>query len=312
MDKTRILVTCPPMLRMIDEVRHLYDEKGVELILPNVVQTLSEEELMELLPDVDGWIIGDDPASRRVFESGVKGRLKAAVKWGVGVDNVDFKACEDLGIPITNTPNSFGGEVADLAVGYLIGVARSSYQIHEAIKKGGWIKPSGQTIAGKTAAVIGLGDIGRNVVKRLKGFDLRLIGYDPFAKQEEHEDVEVRVFPEGVQEADFVVLTCALTESSRHIINKDSLARMKPGVKIINVARGGLIKETDLTESLRSGHVAAAALDVFEEEPVTRDNPLLGFEQNVFGSHNGSNTKEAVKRVSEKATGFIFKYLGIE
>lgn len=312
MDKVRIMVTCPPMLRMIDQVRHLYEEKDVELVTPEVVQTLSEEELKELLPEMDGWIIGDDPATRAVFEAGKKGRLKAAVKWGVGVDNVDFKACEDLGIPITNTPNSFGGEVADLAVGYLIGLARSSYQIHEAIKQGGWIKPSGQSIAGKTAAVVGLGDIGRNVVKRLRGFDLNLLGYDPYADPNAVPDVTVKPFPEGLEEADFVVLTCALTDSSRHMINKDSLAKMKKGVKIINVARGGLIKESDLLDSLNSGHVAAAALDVFEHEPVAADNPLLQFEQNIFGSHNGSNTKEAVKRVSEKATRFIFNYLNID
>ncbi|GMN10060.1 phosphoglycerate dehydrogenase [Croceitalea sp. MTPC9] len=310
MDRLKILVTCPPMLKMIDEVRHLYEEKNIELILPDVVQTLSEEELKKLLPTVDGWVIGDDSANRKVFESGKSGKLKAAVKWGVGIDNVDFDACKDLGIPITNTPNSFGGEVADLAMAYFIGLARNSYEIHENIKTGNWIKPSGQTIAGKTTAVIGLGDIGKNVIKRLKGFDVDIMGFDPFIT-DEIGGVKIRTFPQDLEKADFIILTCALTPSSKHMINKDTLSLMKPGVKIVNVARGGLIKEKDLLQFIKNGHVSAVALDVFEEEPVTLNNPLLQFSQNIFGSHNGSNTKEAVIRVSEKATKLIFEYLNI-
>ena len=101
----KVLVTCPPMLKQIDLFRSIFEEKGIELLTPNVVQTLTEEELMEILPTVDGWIIGDDPATERVFTAGKNGKLKAAVKWGVGVDNVDFNACKKLGIPIINTPN---------------------------------------------------------------------------------------------------------------------------------------------------------------------------------------------------------------
>jgi D-3-phosphoglycerate dehydrogenase len=100
------------------------------------VQTLSVEELKELVPQHDGWIIGDDPATREVFMAGKAGKLKAAVKWGIGVDNVDFDACKDLGIPIVNTPNMFGGEVADIAVGYVIALARETFQIDDGIRQG--------------------------------------------------------------------------------------------------------------------------------------------------------------------------------
>ena len=114
-EKYKVLVTCPPMLRMIDELLPLFSSLNVELTLPKVTQTLSVEELLQLVPAHDAWIIGDDPATRSVFEAGKAGRLKAAVKWGVGVDNVDFAACADLGIPVTNTPAMFGEEVADVA-----------------------------------------------------------------------------------------------------------------------------------------------------------------------------------------------------
>jgi D-3-phosphoglycerate dehydrogenase len=145
----KILVTCPPMLGMIDSFRHIFEEKGIELSAPNVVQTLSVEELKEIVPQHDGWIIGDDPATREVFEAGKAGNLKAAVKWGIGVDNVDFDACKDLNIPIINTPDMFGREVADIAMGYVIALARETFEIDRAVRDGKWIKPRGISLSGK-------------------------------------------------------------------------------------------------------------------------------------------------------------------
>ena len=124
-------------------------ELGLELVPAVVTQTLSETELIELLPQFDGWIIGDDPATQQVFEAGLRGSLKAAVKWGIGVDNVDFRACEALGIPITNTPGMFGGEVADVAVGYVIALARHTVEIDRSVREGSWPKPRGLSLAGR-------------------------------------------------------------------------------------------------------------------------------------------------------------------
>ena len=132
----RVLVTCPPMLGLIEEFDCLAHSKGLQLIPAETAQILSENELIELLPDYDGWIIGDDPATLKVFEAGKVGKLRAAVKWGVGTDNVDFQACKRLEIPIANTPNMFGGEVADNAVGYLVGLARETFFIDREIRAG--------------------------------------------------------------------------------------------------------------------------------------------------------------------------------
>ena len=150
MDSIDILVTCPPMLRMMDRLGDRFDRLGLRATTPDVVQTLSVEELVELVPRHDGWIIGDDPATRRVFEAGKAGRLRAAVKWGIGVDNVDLQACADLGLPISNTPNMFGGEVADVAMGYVIALARHTFEIDRGVRQGGWPKPAGISLAGKT------------------------------------------------------------------------------------------------------------------------------------------------------------------
>ena len=213
----KILVTCPPMLGMIESFRHLFEERGIELSAPNVVQTMSVDELKEIVPQHDGWIIGDDPATREVFEAGKAGNLKAAVKWGIGVDNVDFDACKDLDIPIINTPDMFGREVADVAMGYVIALARETFEIDRAVRKGEWIKPRGISLSGKTVALVGFGDIGQSTAKRLLAADMNVIAYDPFAGNNPNlPKVEREVWPNRVEEADFIVVTCSLTKSSYH------------------------------------------------------------------------------------------------
>ncbi|CAH0996739.1 Hydroxypyruvate reductase [Emticicia aquatica] len=299
------------MLKRIDEFRHIFEAKGVEIHIPNMVQTLSEEELITLLPEFDGWIIGDDPATERVFEAGKKGLLKAAVKWGVGVDNVDFKACEKLGIPIINTPQMFGAEVANIAVGYVIGLARELFLIDQEVKKGNWIKPSGMSLKDKKVGVIGFGDIGKHTAKYLKGLEMDVIVYDPFAKKTEEEEklFSFLDFPENIEELDFLVATCALTPSTKNMVNMSIFERMKIGVRIVNVSRGGIINEKDLVDAMNKGIVYSAALDVFETEPLPQGNALRQFERCVFGTHNGSNTIEGVRRASHQAIEHLFNFL---
>lgn len=309
---TRILVTCPPMLRMMAELRHLFEAKGVEVTTPDVVQILSVEELKRIVPEHDGWIIGDDPATREVFEHGKAGRLKAAVKWGIGVDNVDFAACKELSIPITNTPNMFGREVADIALGYVIALARQTFLIDRNVREGGWLKPAGISLAGRTVALIGYGDIGRNVAKRLLAADMKVIAYDPgFSPVADQPTVESAPWPVRLGEADFLVITCALTKSSFHMVNTSTLATAKPGLRVVNVARGPIIDEPALIAAIESGNVHSAALDVFEIEPLPANSPLRNHERCIFGSHNASNTVDAVERTSRIAIDKLFGYLGI-
>lgn len=307
----KVLVTCPPMLGMIEEFRPRFEQRGVELTPAQVVQTLTQDELCALLPGFDGWIIGDDPATRRVFEAARAGRLKAAVKWGIGVDNVDFAACRDLAIPITNCPNMFGGEVADVAMGYLIALARETFVIDRGVRAGAWPKPRGISLAGRTVALAGLGDIGRHVARRALAADLRVVAYDPFHAGPVPEGVQRASWPERIEEADFIVMTCALTESSRHMLDAEVLARARRGVRVVNVARGPLIDEAALAEALRSGQVHSAALDVFEVEPLPAHSPLRELAQTIFGSHNGSNTVDAVRRCSHLAIDTLLGYLGV-
>ena len=309
----KILVTCPPMLGMIDSFRHIFKEKGIELSAPNVVQTLSVEELKKIVPQHDGWIIGDDPATREVFEAGKAGNLKAAVKWGIGVDNVDFDACKDLDIPIINTPDMFGREVADIATGYVIALARETFEIDRAVRDGEWIKPRGISLSGKKVALVGFGDIGQSTAKRLLALDMNVIAYDPFADNSSNlPEVEREVWPNRVEEVDFIVITCSLTKSSYHMVNADIFKQAKDGVRVVNVGRGPIIDEASLEDALKSGKVYSAALDVFEVEPLPMDSYLRTHTHCVFGSHNASNTADAVERTSHIAIDKLFHFLNIK
>ena len=307
----RVLVTCPPMLELIEAFRPQFAQRRIELTTPKVVQTLSIDELKALVPRHDGWIIGDDPATRDVFEAGRQGRLRAAVKWGVGVDNVDFAACTELGIPIANTPGMFGADVADVALSYIIALARETFLVDRRVRGGGWPKPRGISLGGSTLGLIGLGDVGRNLARRAVACGLRVVAWDPVCGEETDglNGVEVAPWPRRIEEADFLAFTCALNPGNRHMLTTDTLRKAKRGVRIVNVARGPLIDEAALLIALESGQVHSAALDVFEIEPLPADSPLRRFENCILGSHNASNTSEAVLRASERAMELLFGFL---
>ncbi|EKE75368.1 phosphoglycerate dehydrogenase [Gallaecimonas xiamenensis] len=307
----KILVTCPPMLGMKEQFLPILEKYGVEVFCPDVVQTLSEEELIQLVPGFDGWIIGDDPATRAVFESGKIGKLKAAVKWGIGVDNVDFQACDDLNIPITNTPNMFGAEVADIGVGYLIALARETFYIDREIRKGNWPKNRGISLHDKKVGLIGYGDIGRNAASRLVALGMNVLAYDPGVSSIEDEGIKLGQWPHGVEDCDFLFFTCSLNKKNYHMLDAKVLGECKRGIRIVNVARGPLIDENALCDALKSGSVHSAALDVFEIEPLPMNSYLREHPLCIMGSHNSSNTIDAVAKTNEVAIGKLMDFLGI-
>lgn len=308
----KILVTCPPMLGMKEQFVPLMESWGFEAVCPEVTQTLSVEELIELVPTVDGWIIGDDPATAEVFRAGKAGRLKAAVKWGIGVDNVDFDACRELGIPITNTPNMFGAEVADVALGYVIALARETFAIDRGIREGRWPKNRGISLENKTVGVVGFGDIGSNAVKRLNACGMRSIVWDPGVKKIDPKVASLKAWPDGVEECDFIVFTCALNKHNHHMFNASVINKCKPGARIVNVARGPLIDQAALESALQSGLVHSAALDVFEVEPLALDSYLRKHPLCILGSHNSSNTIDAVEKTNSRAIGHLAGFLGVK
>ena len=321
----RILLTCPPMINKTSLFENLYKKYNFEIVIPKFTQTLTEEELCNLLPNFDGWIIGDDPATRKVFEAGVNGNLKAVVKWGVGVDNVDFEACRDLNIPVTNIPGVFGEEVSDVAIGMLLNLTRRLHEIDAETKKGNWIKPCGTSLTGKKVCLIGFGDIGRCTARKLLAFNLNVYVSDPgFEKKNSKivckynselkiddnlNNVEICDLDNALKDADYLIVTCALNKHTHHLINKENILKTKKGVILVNVARGSIINENDVVELLESNFIDSVGFDVFETEPLNKDSKLRNFKQNFYGSHNGSNTLEGVIKTSERATKYLHEFL---
>ena len=308
----KILITCPPMIAARSEFEPVLDRLGVVADCPEVKQTLAEDELTKLVPEYDGWIIGDDPATRTVLTAGRSGRLRAAVKWGVGTDNVDLQACADLGIAIDNTPGIFGDEVGDMVVAYLVGLARGICLVDRQVRRGLWPKPAGTSLAGKTAGVVGFGNIGQSVSTRLSAMKMKTIAYVPDVPTAKRNGVEYRLWPTGIGDCNFLILACPLTPETRHMLDAKTLSQTMRGVMIINVSRGALIDEAALDVALSKGHVQSAALDVFETEPLPSGSPLRRHDQCVFGTHNASNTVEAVESTNRIAIGKLMALLGRE
>ncbi|MET1254653.1 phosphoglycerate dehydrogenase [Aliikangiella maris] len=306
----RVLITCPPMYALKDKIEQNFLRYGIDVIFPNIVQTMKESQLIEIIHEFDGWIIGDDPATRCVFEKGSKGKLKAAVKWGVGVDNVDFSACAEFGILVDHTPNMFGNEVADLAIGYLIGLARESYFIDRQVRAGYWPKNRGISLDNKVVGLIGYGDIGRQVAKRIKALGMQLVIYDPQYMQSENAHIKAEKWPDKIENCDFLIFTCSLNKYNHHMMDRKEMEQCKNGVRVINVARGALINESELICSLKNNKVHSVALDVFEIEPLPKDSYLIAHPYSILGSHNASNTVEAVERTNKIAIEKLLKFLG--
>jgi D-3-phosphoglycerate dehydrogenase len=284
----------------IDRYRPLFLEHDIEIVLPVIDQQMSESELLEIIEDYDGIIAGDDEFTAAVLKKAI--RLKALARWGVGVDGVDLEAAGNLGIKVSNTPGVFSDEVGDLVMGYIVLLARQLHTIDHGVRSGEWTKFQGSSLRGKMLGVIGVGDIGRAVATRGKAFGMRIAGFDVAqAPGTTDNDIGIKFtdLDELLSTSDYISLNCNLTDSNRHMLGKNEFKFMKPGTYIINAARGPLIDEDALVAALKDGIVAGAALDVFESEPLPLDSPLREFDSCIFGSHNGSNTLEAVLRVND-------------
>lgn len=320
--KLRVLVTCPPMLKNISAFAGELSSAGMEVWYPHreTMQTLTVDELGSCIGQFDGWIAGDDPVCAEVVQQGVSGALRGIVKWGIGTDSVDFVACQARGIPVTNTPGMFGADVAQLAFHYAVGLARDTFTIHAGVSAGAWPKPTGVSLEGKTVGIVGLGDIGTHAATLFLAAESQVIAYvghpDRYA---DHSLVKpglltVSAWPERLAELDFLVLVCPLNDATRHMLNVETLAAAKPGLRVINLGRGALIDTPSLVEALESGRVHSAALDVFEAEPLPPDAALRRFNDErkvrvIFGTHNASNTVEGVRRATTEAIGKLSRFL---
>lgn len=306
----RILVTCAQMQEELPVHAKRLEDAGFELVVPQLRgQQFSAADLSTLMSGVVGFIAGDDELSRELFEASPD--LKVLVRWGIGMDSVDHDAAAEHDVRVRNTPGVFGGEVADSAFGYMILLARQHHRIDASVRDGGWPKVEGLSLTGASIGVVGLGDIGRAVVSRARGFGMQVAAYDPYIRSDLVAEwgTVLTELPTLLETSQFVVLTCPLTPETFHLIDGPALATMREDAYVVNVARGPVVDEVALANALTEKSIAGAGLDVFEVEPLPADSPLRTFDNVILGAHNGSNTRQGVARASSRAVDILLEEL---
>lgn len=306
-----VLVSCLQMQARMGKYKDAFAARGITYDSPSVDQQLREDGLLPTIDRYDAVIAGDDHFTAKVLERG--SRLKVISKWGVGIDNIDLEAAQRLKIEVLNTPGMFGDEVADVCVGYIIMLARGLQRIDQAVREGGWLKVEGTSLRGKVLGVVGLGSIGRALVDRANALGMEVLGTDADERAMDRatgDGIKTASLDEVLETSDCLSLNCPLTLQNRHMIAEPQLSRMKSGAFLINTARGELVDEAAVAASLELGRLRGVALDVFEVEPLPSDSPLRGLPNCILGSHNASNTAEAVDRTSERAVINLLAALG--
>jgi len=261
----------------------------------DVRDDITPEELMTVLPNYEGMVVRSRTKVRQPLID-VCPNLKVILRGGAGLDTIDHEYAKSKGIAVMNTPLANSASVAELAIGYMLMMARSLYQATASMKADKWDKKSfnGDEIGGKTLGLIGVGNIGKEVAKRASVMGMTVVAYDPYVK--EIDGIKLVTLDELLAQADYISLHLPKTKESSNMIGAEQFAKMKNGVRIVNCARGGIVSEDALYEALTSGKVAGAALDVFNEEPPV-DWKLMKLDNVIASPHIGAATKEAQGRV---------------
>ena len=312
--KYTILLTAPYMLPFLDRFKPVLENYGFELIVPDVQERMEEDDLLKYAGQFDGAICGDDRYTARVLEA-CSPRLKVISKWGTGIDSIDASACARFNIILARTPNAFTTPVADTVLGYMLAFARRSPWMDAAMKRGNWEKIPGKTLSECTLGIIGIGNIGKAVTRRAKAFGMKVLGTDII--EVDHvfigeTGIEMSSLEYLLSNSDFVTVNCDLNPTSRHLVNSDTLAKMKSTAILINTARGPIVDENALVAALSSGQIGGAALDVFEFEPLPKDSPLLQMDNVMLAPHNSNSSPTAWERIHWNTIKNLVEGLGMK
>lgn len=299
MTEKTVLLSAPYMIPFLARFRAVFVRYHLDLIVADVDERLEEDQLLRYAGQFDGVICGDDRFTARVIEACVP-RLKVISKWGTGVDSIDRQAAQRLGVMVGNTPNAFTLPVADSVMDYMLSFARRQPWMDRQMKAGQWKKLPGRSLSECTLGVIGVGNIGKAVLRRARPFGMTMLGNDIVdidAGFIAECGVEMTTLEDLLARADFVSLNCDLNPTSYHIINRQTLTLMQSHAVLVNTARGPLVDESALVEALQSNQIAGAALDVFEVEPLPKDSPLLQLDNVLLAPHNANSSPTAWERV---------------
>jgi D-3-phosphoglycerate dehydrogenase len=299
MQNNVVMVSAPYMLPFMDRFAPVFEHYGCKLILPDVYERMSEQDILKYAGKFDGTVCGDDRYTRDVIEHCVP-RLKVISKWGTGIDSIDKTAAEENGVKVTRTENAFTVPVSDSVLAYILAFARKQPWMDKAMKRGEWSKIPGLSLSEQTLGVIGVGYIGKEVLRKAHVFGMRLLANDIKEIQPDFIDqygIEVVSLDELLQKSDVISVNCDLNPTSRHLLNEEAFARMRTNVVVVNTARGPIIDEKALITSLRENRIAGAGLDVFEDEPLPSNSPLLGMHQVLLAPHNSNSSPKAWENV---------------
>jgi D-3-phosphoglycerate dehydrogenase len=294
-----ILFTAPYMIPFLDKFRPFFERYNLELVTPPVEERLEKAQILEFAGNFDGTICGDDHYSADVLEACAP-RLKVISKWGTGIDSIDLKSAEELGVRVFRTANAFSSPVADTVMGYILAFARRQPWMDQDMKTGIWEKLPGRSLSECALGVIGVGNIGKAVLKRADAFQMKLLGNDIVQIEPEFIEqvgVEMTSLNNLLARADFISLNCDLNPTSHRLINQNTLSQIKSSGILINTARGQVVDESALITALQEGIIGGAALDVFEEEPLPQDSPLLDMENVMLAPHNSNSSPAAWEHV---------------
>jgi len=293
------------------------DQDGVDILNASGLfevdyrKKTSREELEAIIPEVEGLIIRSASKVDHALVEKAK-NLKVVIRAGVGVDNIDIAACSQKGIVVMNAPAGNSISTAEQAIALMFALARKIPQAHASMKEKKWEKSKfqGSQLTGKTLGVVGLGRIGKEVVKRAKGLQMKVLGFDPYIPAENLASLEVELVPIDVllRQSDFITVHTPLTDATKGLINEKNLSLLKPGVRVINCARGGIYDEAAIVKGMKEGIIAGAGLDVFVEEPLPATSELYNFDDIILTPHLGASTDEAQIEVAKETAESMVAY----
>ena len=288
----------------------ILSENGFQVVKNPYSRPMTEDEMVKIIKDIDGIIIGIDPLNERVLRHAVK--LKAISKYGVGLDNIALKAAQKKGIKLSRTVGANTNSVADFTMCLILAVARKILSVDRACRSGDWQKRMSFEVYGKTIGVLGTGKIGEAVIKRAQGFNMKILAYDlnPSESLQSEYGVEFTVLEEIYEQADIITLHLPLTTETKYLIGKQELKKMKPRAILINTARGGLVDEDALYQALKNNVIFGAGIDVFEDEPAI-NNKLFELDNVIVSPHYGASTYEAIDNMSLMAVKNLIKDLNL-
>ena len=309
-----VLLSAPYLLPEVERFRPVFAHYGLELITTPLRERLEEADLLAYAAQFDATICGDDRYTERVISACLP-RLKVISKWGTGIDSIDQKAAARLGVQVRNTLNAFTLPVSDSVLGYMLAFARRQPWMDREMKAGKWQKIKGKSLSECTLGVVGVGNVGKAVLRRARAFGMKLLGTDiiPIAPDFILENgVEMTTLRSLLERADFVSISCDLNPTNQHLFNTETLSWMKRDAILINTARGPIVEEPALVAALQDGWIGGAALDVFEFEPLPANSPLCRMDNVLLAPHNSNSSPAAWERVHWNTIRNLLDGLGID